>query len=164
MTTDPLDQQIQVLIDDAAKNNVAPDVIRAIAPVLKAFAQRLSHSEYFVVQNLNQQWVITILNRKQPDQSNVEKRMIYAYSALDDVKKGPTPMQMNDPNLMAIPMPITHILFQLFSMKQIESVIFLDTPGQPSRGVEVRRQDVDLAIKMQLQQTQGVGTVPPDIA
>ncbi len=164
MTTDPLDQQIQILVDNAPRNNVAPEVIHAIAPVLKAFAQQLKHTEYFVVQNLNQQWVITILNRKQSDDSNVEKRMIYAYAALEDVKKGPAPMQRNDPNLMAIPMPITHILFQLVSMKQIESVIFLDTPGQTSRGVEVRRQDVELAIKMQLQQTQGVGAVPPDFA
>ena len=161
MDTDQLDRQIQALADDAAPN-LAPETIHAIAPVLKAFAQQLKHSEYFVVQTLEQQMVMThLFNRQQPDQ---KKTVIYAHSSLNDVKNGPVPLN-NSPNLLAMPMPVTHILFQLMAMKRVESVIFLETPGNVAVGTEVRRRDLEASIQLQLQKSkQNSAQVPPDMA
>jgi hypothetical protein len=59
----------------------------AIAPAIKVIAERLQHLEYYVLQTLDQGWVMTTLsNRQQP---NTRKNIIYAYPTLADAAKGP---------------------------------------------------------------------------
>lgn len=154
-----LDSQIQSLITDAPSDGLTSDAVQAIAPALKALAGQLKHTQYYVLQTIDQNWVMTSVgNRTQPE---TRKNIIYAYPTLKDVEGGPHPVK--DPQVMALPVPVTHILFQMLAMKPVDSIIFFDTPGKLSRGIEVRRQDVQALIQAQLKQSQD-SQIPPDMA
>jgi hypothetical protein len=153
------DEQIRRLINDAPQDGTTPALVEAIAPILKLLAGRLRHSQYYIVQTLEQDWAITILeNRDQPD---IKKTVVYAYPSLKDVFTSPYPM--HDPQMMALPIPVTHILFQMVAMDAIDSTIFFEIPGNTETGTEIQRQDLHNLIQSHLQQS-SVPTVPPDIA
>lgn len=155
-----LDSQIQALITDAPTDGLTPDAVLAIAPALKALAGQLKHSQYYILQTIDQNWVMTALsNRNQPE---TKKNIIYAYPTLKDVEGGPHPVK--DPQVMALPVPVTHILFQMLAMKPIDSLIFFDTPGKLARGIEVRRDDLQALVQAQLRQAQRDSQIPPDMA
>ncbi len=108
-----LDQQIQSLIENAPQDGSTPALVEAIAPALKQLAGQLRHSQYYIVQTVDQEWAVTSLqSRAQP---NEEKTVVYAYSTLKDVSSGPYPM--HDPTMMALPVPVTHILFQMLALE-----------------------------------------------
>lgn len=159
-----LDKQIQLLIDDAPQDGITPQVVVEIAPVLKLLAEQLRHFQYYILQNLEQQWVLTTLtNRAKP---NVEKRVIYAFPTLQDVSVAST--TGIDPNVIAVPIPVTHILFQLTALETVDSIVFLETPGDLNNGIEVRREDLQNLIQVQLKQNSPPNAtrnqIPPDIA
>lgn len=155
-----IDQQIQVLIDDAPPDGITGQAVEAIGPTLKAIAAQLQHLQYYVLQTLDRGWVMTTLsNRNQP---KVRKNVIYAYPTLKDVALGPH--SVKDPQVMGIPMPVIHILFQMLSIKSIDSIIFVEIPGSLKRNVEVRREDIQTLMQNQLRQAQGAANVPPNIA
>jgi hypothetical protein len=56
---DTLDEQIQVLLKDAPNDGVTGTAMAAIAPTLKAIAGGLKHTQYYVLQTLDQGWVMT---------------------------------------------------------------------------------------------------------
>lgn len=148
---DELEQQIKTLIDEAPKDGVTGPAVEAIAPVLITTARRLKHPHYYVLQTLNQSWVLTALSsRQQPDQ---RKTVIYGYPTLKDAAAGP--QSTKDPQIMAIPIPVTHILFQMLAMKKLDSVIFFETPGKLTQGTEIRRQDLQALMQSQLKEKQG---------
>jgi hypothetical protein len=156
-----LDQQIQSLIDDAPKDGSTPALVEAIAPVLKQFAERLRHSQYYIVQTVDQEWAITMFaNNAQPDE---EKTVVYAYPTLKDVSQAPYPMQ--DPLMMALPVPVTHILFQMLAMDAVNSTIFFEVPGDTSVGTEIQREELTYLVQTHLQnQMAPQSSIPPDIA
>lgn len=155
-----LDAQISALVQEATGSAVTPDTVEAIAPTLKAVAGQLQHRQYYILQTLEQGWVMTTLSsRNQPD---VKKNIVYAYPSLKDAGAGP--ISVKDPQVMALPVPVTHILFQMLAMKPVHSVVFLEQPGQAGQGVEVRRQDIEALIQAQLKQAQQGGPVPPNLA
>lgn len=157
-----IDQQIQELIEDAPQDGNTPTLVATIAPVLKYLASQLRHTQYYIVQTLDQNWAITTLeNRSQPD---LEKNVIYAFSNLKDVSTGPYPM--NDPQMMALPVPVTHILFQMLATEMIHSVIFFDAPGNTTAGTEIPREQLSELIESHLMQSQTIpgATIPTDIA
>jgi hypothetical protein len=159
-----LDQQIQALIDNAPQDGTTPNLVATIAPALKLLAGQLRHSQYYVLQTLDQQWVLTTLsNRAQP---GMEKNVIYAFPTLKDVATGPNSVQ--DPQLIAMPVPVTHILFQMMAMEAVDSTIFFETPGNVNAGTEVRREDLQTLVRAQLLQSQpqfgSSSNLPPDIA
>lgn len=157
-----LDAQIQSLIEGAPKDGMTSDAVVAIAPTLKAIAGQLKHPQYYILQTLDQGWVMTALsNRTQPE---ARKNIIYAFPSLKDVTSGPH--SVKDPQVMALPVPVTHILFQMLAMKPVDSVIFFETPGNVNKGIEVRRQDVQSMIQIQLKQSQEAAgpQIPPDLA
>lgn len=155
-----LDAQISALVQEATGSAVTPDTVEAIAPTLKAVAGQLQHHQYYILQTLEQGWVMTTLSsRNQPD---VKKNIVYAYPSLKDAGAGP--ISVKDPQVMALPVPVTHILFQMLAMKPVHSVVFLEQPGQAGQGVEVRRQDIEALIQAQLKQAQQGGSVPPNLA
>lgn len=150
-----LDTQIQTLINEAPQDGVTSDAVVRIAPTLKAIAAQLKHEQYYILQTLEQSWVMTTLsNRNQPES---RKNIVYAFPTLKDVAAGPH--SIRDPQVMALPVPVTHIIFQMLAMKPIDSIIFFETPGNVLQGVEVRRQDVQNLIQQQLRQSQE--TIPP---
>lgn len=157
-----IDQQIQELIDDAPQDGNTPTLVATIAPVLKTLASQLRHAQYYIVQTLDQNWAITALeNRAEP---GLEKNVIYAFANLKDVSTGPYPM--HDPQMIALPIPVTHILFQMLATEMIHSVIFFDAPGNTTAGTEIQRGQLSELIESHLWQTQRSpeATLPPDIA
>jgi hypothetical protein len=148
---DTLDEQIQGLLKDAPNDGVTGTAMAAIAPTLKAIAGGLKHTQYYVLQTLDQGWVMTTLsNRREP---NVRRNIIYAYPTLADAGAGP--QSVKDPQLMAIPTPVTHILFQMLALKSLDSLIFFETPGNLKQGVEIRRPEFQALLQAQLKETQG---------
>ena len=160
-----LEEQIQLLIDNAPQDGVTPRLVAAIAPVLKVIAGKLRHSQYYIIQSLDQDWVLTTLsNRANPD---VEKRVIYAWAALQDISGGAAAGL--DPQVIAVPIRVTHILFQLVALETVDSTVFFETPGDQTTGVEVRREDLQNLIQVQLKQNPsapkaGTSQLPPDLA
>ncbi len=160
-----LNQQIQVLIDNAPQDGTTPQVVRAIAPVLKQVAQKLRHSQYYILQTLNADWVLTVLsNRGNP---LLEKRVIYAFPTQQDALTAQSTMSQTQ--AIALPMPVTHILFQLVAMEAVNSIVFFETSGNRSAATEVSREDLQSLIQLHLQQSQSQqrrqrSNLPPDIA
>ena len=162
-----VDRQIQDLIENAPKDGTTPQLVKTIAPILKSLASQLQHLRYYVAQTDNQRWVVTTLsNRSQPE---LEKKVIYAFPSAKDAREatGSTPLQQSD--LVALPTPVTHILFQMLAMETVDSTVFFETSGNLSNGVEIRRADMQRLIQTQLQQIQSLGKqhpsqIPPDIA
>ena len=101
----------------------------------------------------------TLSNRTQP---TTQKNIVYAYPTLQDAATSQATVK--DPQVMALPVPVVQILFQLLAMEPINSLIFFETPGQIGQGVEIRRQDMQSLIQAQLQQTQQTSAIPPDMA
>ena len=154
-----LDEQIQELINDAPQDGTTPVLVEAIAPVLKQFASYLRHLQYYIVQSLNRSWVVNIISH--PDQPEVERQVIYAFSSLKDVAGGPN--SVKDPELITLPVPVVHILFQMVAMEGIDSIIFFEVPGNTLAGTEIRRADIQAMIQAQLEQFR-TPPIPPDIA
>lgn len=142
-----LDQQLQILIEEAPKDGVTPQVINnAVNPVLRAFAAQLQHQTYFTYKSLDGNWLLTTLsNRQKPD---LEKKVIYAFCTLEAAQKfqGISP----DPKLMAQKIGVAHILFQLFALQDLDSIVFIETPNNLNSGKEVHRKDLQGAIQAQL--------------
>ncbi len=137
-----LDQQLRSLIDNAPQDGSTPQLVESIAPVLKLVAQRLRHSQYYIVQTLDQRWVmLTLANRTNTQE---EKNVIYAFPSLKDVSS--SSYNLSDPNLIALPVPVIHILFQMLSMHPNLSTIFFETPGNATIGTEVQRSELEALI------------------
>ncbi|MGK7894910.1 MAG: hypothetical protein AB4372_15150 [Xenococcus sp. (in: cyanobacteria)] len=143
-----LDQQLQILIDNAPNYGVPALVIEnAIAPILRIFAEKLQFLEYYILQNQQEDWV-TFNVRNDPEQ-DWSKTVIYAFTSYQEA------IQFNqepDEKIVANPLPTTHILFRLFSVKNIDSIIFLNNIDDSTQGIELRREDLQKLIKQQLQQ------------
>lgn len=160
-----LDQQIRVLIDNAPQDGRTPQIVQAIAPVLTYLAGQLQHTQYYIVQTINQDWLLTTLsNRSQPE---VEKHVIYAFPTLNDAKNAPS--YPPDTQAITLPVPVTHILFQMVAMDVVDSIVFFETPGNLTAGTEVQRKDLQNLIQLQLQQDRPTPptkprNVPPNIA
>jgi hypothetical protein len=157
-----LDEQVQDLIQNAPQDGVTPTLVRAIAPVLRELASRLQHLEYYIAQTVEGNWAITVLSQTtEPEQ---QKQVIYGFPTLKDVAASPYPMK--DPQMIALPTPIIHVLFQLVALDTVDSLIFFELPGNVTTGIEIRRDELQQLIQRQLQQTPlSIGaSVPPDIA
>ncbi|MDJ1179924.1 hypothetical protein PJF56_13730 [Roseofilum sp. BLCC_M91] len=151
-----LDDQIQALIDQAPQDGTTPRIIAAIAPALKALAQQLQHSQYYILQSVNQEWVFTTLrNNEEPE---FTKKVIYVFPTLKDAAQSPS--AKDDPNLMAAPIAITALLFQIVTLP-IDSLVFFETPGDFQSAVEVRSEDVKNLIQSYLTQLSS-GSAPPN--
>jgi hypothetical protein len=154
-----IDQQVKALIENAPQDGSTPTAIEAIAPALKIIAAKLKHSQYYVLQNLDQQWVMTTLNHR--SDASLSKNVIYAFPTLKDVAQGP--FALNDPQLLALPVPVINILFQMMAMKPVDSVVFFESSGDAKNGIEVNRKDLQGLVQVYLQKGQTVG-VPPNLA
>jgi hypothetical protein len=148
---DELQRQIQALIDEAPDDGVTGPTVEAIAPVLTAISSRLKHPQYYILQTLSQGWVMTTVSRRQ--QPKVRKNVLYGFPTLKDAAQDP--MTSKDPQLMAIPTPVTHILFQMLALKSLDSIIFFDTPGALTQGTEILRKDFQAQVQAHLKESQG---------
>lgn len=154
-----LDEQVRDLIDNAPQDGTTPALVEAIAPVLKQLATQLRHLQYYVVQSLDRSWVVNILEHR--TETGTEKRVVYAFSTLKDAASG---QSLKDPQIITLPVPVAHILFQLAAMEGVTSVIFFETPGNTVAGTEILRAELQALIQAELQNRIVPPTIPPDIA
>lgn len=154
------DQQIQMLIEQAPQYGANPSDIQAIAPALVAIANRLKHPQYFILQTLEQNWLMTTLSHR--TQSSLTKNVVYAFPTLKDAAA--SPHAPTDPQIVALPLPVIHILFQMLAMKPVDSIVFFETPGNLQAGTEITRQNLHDLIRAHLQQKRKKPNLPPDIA
>ncbi|MEO0012635.1 MAG: hypothetical protein RLZZ535_1024 [Cyanobacteriota bacterium] len=151
-----LEQQLQLIIDDAANYGVPSLVVeKAIAPVLKVFAEQLQHLEYYILQNLAEDWVLTTIANPQLQQS---KKVIYAFISVQDAA---TFQGTANADLIAMPIDVVQLLFRLFSLQEVDSIIFLDNSPNLNHGVEIERDRLSQLIRQQIEQ---LGKIPPNIA
>jgi CRISPR/Cas system CMR subunit Cmr4 (Cas7 group RAMP superfamily) len=155
-----LDQQIQALIDNAPQDGTMPTLMVTIAPAFKQLASRLRHLQYFIAQTIDEDWAVTTLEHQ--TQANLQKTVVYAYATLKDVQASPYPMQ--DPQMMAFPVPAVDILFKMLTNEAIDSTIFFEQPGNLATGTEIQRQELTDQVQLELQKTQLANQIPPDIA
>ena len=153
-----IDQQIQSLIDNAPPEPNLKQAIQTVSPVIRAVAQQLKHSEYYILQSVNKQWLqATIAHKSVPNQS---KRVIYGYPSL--AAAASDKLAKSSPGLMALPVPVAQLLFQLPSIDPVDSLIFLETEAR-SQAIEVKRMDLKQLFQNQLSQ-KATSNIPPDIA
>ena len=151
-----LEQQLAEIINNAVDYGVPPMVIeKAIAPVIKLFATQLQHLEYYVLQNLAEDWVLTTITNPQLNQS---KKVIYAFVSVQDAA---TFEGKRNPDLIAMPITVAQLLFRLFSLQQVDSIIFLEDSQNLNRGIEIKRDYLAELIRQQIVQ---LGQTPPNIA
>ena len=151
-----IEKQIQTLIDEAPDQTTA-QAISLVAPLLKEVASPLPKPTYYVLQSLGQGWVMTTLRGRQDPKAT--KTVLYAYPSLEAAALAAA----DNPQMMALPLRSTHLLFQLFSMKQVDSLIFMQENAK-AQGVEVPRVMLEQAMRSQLQQRQEKDNTPTDIA
>ena len=150
-----LDAQLSVLINDAANYGVSPVVIeRAIAPVLKAFASQLQHLEYYVLQNMQENWVLTTIANPQLDR---QKKVIYAFKSVRDAGLF---AKTNQADAIAMPIAIAQLLWRLVALQQVDSIIFLEDSHNLNRGTEVERNRLLESIQKAIEKLE----TPPHIA
>jgi hypothetical protein len=155
-----LDTQVQLLIENAPHDVITPQLVAAIAPVLKAIAHQLSHPQYYILQNLDSEWVLTTLSNRA--NRKLAKRVVYAFPTLQDATL--TANAGVDTQLRATAIPVTHILFQLIALEPVDSIVFFETPGTTNNAVEVQRTDLQNQMQKHLQKKRSPKQVPPDIA
>ncbi len=151
-----IEKQIEILIEEAPDQTTG-QAISLVAPLLKEIAGQLPAQIYYVVQSLGQGWVMTTLRGRQDPKAT--KTVIYAYPSLEAAAVGAA----DNPQMMALPHPSTHLLFQLLSLKQVDSLIFMQEKGK-GQGIEVPRTMLEQVMRSQLQQLKADNDTPTDIA
>jgi hypothetical protein len=137
--------QVQTLINESPADESMQQGIQVVAEVLGQVAQGFGHLQYFVLQNLQNQWQVTTLqHRAQPD---LQKTVLYAYGHLSDA----TRMGKSE-DLIALPIAIVPLLFQFFSFAEVESLLFIDEINNPDQIKELKRQDLQALVQDSLQQ------------
>ena len=150
-----LEQQLKLLIADAASHGVPTVVMeQAIAPVLKMLATQLQHDEYHILQNLESDWVLTTITNAKLKQ---HKKVIYAFVTVRDAAI----QGKSDPDLIAAPISVTQLLFRLFSLHQVDSIIFMNDSSDLNNGIEILR---DRFLALIQQQIEKLRQTPPYIA
>jgi hypothetical protein len=152
-----LKAQLQILSREAVNYGLAPVVMQeAVNPVLENFARQLKHLQYYVIQNADGDWLLTTLaHRDNPQQ---EKTVIYAFATEKTALSG---QNIEDSPLSTLVIPVTHLLFQLFALEGVDSIIFLENSHNLSTGKEISRAELKANIQKQLPK---LSAIPPNIA
>ncbi|MFB6277679.1 MAG: hypothetical protein ABEI32_16200 [Halothece sp.] len=152
-----IDQQLQELIAEAPEDRGMPKVMEyAIAPIIKVIAQRLQHQEYYILQNAEENWQVTTLRHREDE--NLTKRVIYAFPTFEDAGSF---AQHSEPELMALPVRVAQILFELLAFEQVDSVIFFDESGNYKDGTEIPRDKLQELMREQLKKLKEQTEQPP---
>jgi hypothetical protein len=156
-----LKQQAQVLVDQAPQDGTTPTLVNVVTPVLIEVANQLQHRLYYVLQAADGRWLTTTLsNRHRPE---VEKSVIYAFHTLQDAQSNPQIYQGLKGS--AVQMPVLHLLFQVFAIPTLDSVIFFE--GGPGAGVEINCPELQQLVQRQVEAYESQRTharpIPPDL-
>ena len=144
-----LDRQVALLVQSTPDEETA-SAVRLIASVLKAIAQNLRHTIYFVIQDIEGGWLLTPLNNH--DNPEVEKTTIYAYC--DRTPANIDRLRLNDKNLECGEYNVIDMLFRLIGMKQVDSIVFFDRATETQKGIEIGRSDIEKLCEKQIKRAQ----------
>ncbi|MFM7436990.1 MAG: hypothetical protein ACKO2V_00040 [Snowella sp.] len=146
-----LEQQFQLLLDEAPQHGVPTLVMQeAVIPALKQLAKRLRHANYYVIQTAGGDWVLTVLLHREKPQP--EKKVIYAFASREDAAKF---CEINEQISQVVKIPLANLLFELFAWEPVDSIIFMDTPGNQKQGKEMPRSALQAMIQ------EGLKNLPP---
>lgn len=152
-----LKAQLQLLSRQAVNNGLEPVVMQtAVNPVLDAFSQQLKHLQYYILQNAGGDWLMTTLARR--DNPQEEKTVIYAFAT---EKMAISWQNTSNSPLGILLIPVTHLLFQLFALEGVDSIIFIENSHHLHTGKEISRHELKTNIQKQLQK---LAPIPPHIA
>lgn len=143
-----LNQQLENLVQEAPNYGVPAIIMECgVIPIIKAFAEQLNYAQYYLRQTVDENLLLTILSSKQhPEQ---EKKVIYAFPSVKDAQNFPD-NTIDESNIMVKALPVTQILFQMFTMKGVDSIIFLDQPQDYQQSKEIYCHKLQSAIKQNL--------------
>jgi hypothetical protein len=146
--TQILDRQIAQLLANSPKDFATGFAVQAIAPVLKTIALELRHSHYYLIQNQkNGSWALSNLsNRNMPE---LAKNVVYAYSDRSDANKTRIEQMPHDTICKGI--DLISLLFQLVSMKEVDSLILFEQPNNTNQGTEIVRAEIQQLWQIQVQ-------------
>lgn len=155
-----LKKQLKILADEAPQYGIPFRIMeKAVIPVLVAFAQQLRSEEYYILQNQAGEWLInTLSHRHQPQ---IEKKIIYAFRTLQDAADF---QNTTNTKLNTITIPVTHLLFQMFALGQIDSIVFMEKSGNLNDGVEISRTEIQHSLQHQLKQLKASFSAPSHLA
>lgn len=144
-----IEPQLQQLLHNAPQDGKTPQLLtQAVIPVLRAYARQMKYPNYYVVQNQQKRWVLTTLsNRAEPD---LEKKVVYAFASPQDA------MTFNgraEADLRPVSLPVTHIFFQLFALKTVDSLVFFEKSGEFTAGKEIKRTELENLVQQQFLKT-----------
>ncbi|MBF2057566.1 MAG: hypothetical protein IGQ45_10195 [Cyanobacterium sp. T60_A2020_053] len=143
-----LDQQFTSLVNEAPKYGVpAPIMQHGVIPVLRVYAQQLGHQSYYLRQTIQSNLVLNILGKE--NQPEVEKKVVYAFPTVEDAIQF-RDENLNDLDIVAQEVNISQVLFQMFTMKGVDSIIFLDNPSNYSQSKEIYCYKLQQAIQQNL--------------
>ena len=107
--------------------------------------KKLKGLDYYILQNQDQDWSLTTLAHR--DRPKLKKKVIYAFLKA----KYATNFQKNsEQQRLVVSIPVTHLLFQLFALKQVDSIIFMETLNHLNTGQEIKRIDLQTAVQKQI--------------
>ncbi len=142
-----LQKQLQILVNNAPES-IPPQIIeKGITPVLKELVKPLKHLQYYILQNSEEDWLLTTINHR--ENPEIIKKVIYAFAKPQDalIFQGET---TEDYQPFAI--PVTHLLFQVLAFKELDSLIFMDNSRNLNKGIEITRDELMKRIDRQLKQ------------
>jgi hypothetical protein len=116
-----LETQLQQLIDRGINYAVPRQVMeRAVIPILKKYATKFAKEEYYIPVSHSGNWLITVLESKQMPIR--QKKVLYAFA---NSKMAPKILNSSPEKLQLI--PVTYLLFEIFALQDLDSVIFIDS-------------------------------------
>jgi hypothetical protein len=143
-----LDQQLINLINEAPEYGV-PSIImeQGVIPVISAYAHQLDYTSYYLRQNLEDNLILTILGSDQNPE--IEKKVIYAFPRVKDALEF-ADSKARESDLIAQEVPVSQILFQMFTMKGVDSIIFVEKPENYQQSKEIYCEKLQTAIQQTL--------------
>ncbi|MBL1210432.1 hypothetical protein [Geminocystis sp. GBBB08] len=143
-----LDEQLRNLINEAPEHGVPAIIMEhGVIPVISAYAHQLDYSQYYLRQTPEENLVLTILASDQHPE--VEKKVIYAFPTIEDAANFPD-RKLNDADIVAQIVPVSQILFQMFTMKEVDSIIFVEKPENYQQSKEIYCNKLQTAIQQNL--------------
>jgi hypothetical protein len=141
-----LEQQLENLIQEAPEYGVpAPIMKNGVVPVLQTYGQQLRYEKYYLRQTADENYIMTILASK--THPELEKKVIYAFSREEDATKF---QDTKDAKIVAQSFPVGQILFQMFTMKEVDSIVFIDDIEDAKKSTEINCSELQTAIQQQL--------------
>ncbi|YAI81992.1 MAG: hypothetical protein ACQJCO_09500 [cyanobacterium endosymbiont of Rhopalodia sterrenbergii] len=147
-----IEKQLEILANEAPEYGVSIEIMeRAVNPVLKFFASQHKQTDYFVL-HTSDHWIITTLNNRKHPQ--ITKKVVYGFVNRQDARNFKTTLDTSSvsASIHIVSLPITHFFFQMFAIRQVDSIILMDKPNNKTQGIEIKREDIENMIQKQLQQ------------